>query len=405
MNYRKTFNRITLIAWSTIAVIFFMCSITLNNAQAKFLFNTRIDYSAGDGPSSVAIGDLNGDGNLDLAVANEGSANVSVLLGNGDGSFQSTVNYGAGDEPVSVAIGDLNGDGDLDLAVANGWHGGAPGNVSVLLGNGDGSFQSAANYDAGEDPQSVAIGDLNGDGDLDLAVANQGFWILGNVLVLLGNGDGTFQSAVNYGAGDSPWFVAIGDLNGDGDLDLAVANRDGGDVSVLLGNGDGTFQSAVNYGASVVPRSVAIGDLNGDANHDLAVANLASDNVSILINKIQVVNDLVTFKPDPSTFEFIVDTAGCPSGFVGKFVFDAALSNICENVLGNLLVEVFELTNDNLLLTDIGLIEQGERFAVQKNDNYADGLLSPDEFVNVPFTVCLKEKKPFRLFVDVSGIP
>ena len=112
MNYRKTFSRITLIAWSTIAVIFFMCAITLNNAQAKFLFKARIDYGAGDRPLSVAIDDLNGDGELDLAVANADSDNVSVLLGNGDGSFQSAVNYGADDGALSVAIGDLNGDGD-----------------------------------------------------------------------------------------------------------------------------------------------------------------------------------------------------------------------------------------------------------------------------------------------------
>jgi aryl carrier-like protein len=129
MNYRKTFSRITLIAWCTIAVIFLMCSITLNNAQAKFLFKARIDYDAADGPSSVAIGDLNGDAKPDLAVANRRSNNVSVLLGNGDGSFQSAVNYGAVDGPKSVAIGDLNGDANPDLAVANDWSD----NVSILI--------------------------------------------------------------------------------------------------------------------------------------------------------------------------------------------------------------------------------------------------------------------------------
>ena len=146
--------------------------------------------------------------------------------------------------------------------------------------------------------------------------------------------------------------------------------------------------------------SVAIGDLNGDGDLDIVTPG-----VSVLINQIQAVNDLVTFEPDPATFEFIVNAAGCPSGFVGKFGFDAALTNISEKGLGNLLVEVVELTNENLLLTDIGLIGQGERFGVQKNDDYTDGLLNPDEVVNVPFIVCLKEKKPFRLFVDVSGIP
>jgi hypothetical protein len=138
---------------------------------------------------------------------------------------------------------------------------------------------------------------------------------------------------------------------------------------------------------------------------DLAVMNPGSVSISILFNQIQEVNDLVSIEPDPSTFKFVPDTAGCPSGFVGKFVFEAVLSNIIDEGLGNLLLEVVELTNENLILTDIGLIEKGERFGVPKNDDYADGLLSPDEVVNVPFTLCLKERKPFRLFVDVSGIP
>ena len=123
------FRRITLLSLSSITVMFVMCSIAPHMAEAKILFNTRIDYPAGERPSSVAIGDLDGDGDLDLAVANWYSDNVSVLLGNGDGTFQSAVNYGAGEYPSSVAIGDLDGDGDLDLAVANT----ISNNVSVLI--------------------------------------------------------------------------------------------------------------------------------------------------------------------------------------------------------------------------------------------------------------------------------
>ena len=222
----------------------------------------------GISPLSIAVGDFNRDGKLDLAVGNWTSNNVSVLLGNGDGTFQAAVDYATGSEPESVAVGDFNGDGKLDLVISNC----LSSNVSVLLGNGDGTFQAAVNYGTGSDSSSVAVGDFNGDGKLDLAVSNSSTSD-DNVSVLLGNGDGTFQPAVNYGVGVSPRALALGDFNGDGKIDLVTANIDSNNVSVLFGNGDGTFRASVDYpgGPLPLPESLAVGDFNGDGRLDLAV--------------------------------------------------------------------------------------------------------------------------------------
>src|SRR5262249_28965896 len=151
-----------------------------------------VNYDTAFGSSCVVVGDFNGDGKLDLAVANPNSANVSVLLGNGDGTFQSAVNYVIGAKPESIAVSDFNRDGKSDPAVANGV------DISVVLGHGDGTFGSVVNYSAGVDPVSVAVGDFNGDGKTDLAVANYGSFdpssataANSSISVLMGNGDGT----------------------------------------------------------------------------------------------------------------------------------------------------------------------------------------------------------------------
>ena len=201
------------------------------------------NIAAGVHPAGVAVGDFNGDGKQDLAVANDGyvpnPSNVSILLGNGAGNFSAPTNFGVGIQPTSVAVGDFNGDGKQDLAVVN--NGAAfnnPSNVSILLGNGAGNFSAATNFDVGRVPQSVAVGDFNGDGKQDLAVANS---VSSNVSILLGNGAGTFGGNNTFSVGTGPFSVAVGDFNGDGKQDLAVANQTRHGVD-LVGRWRGQFQ-------------------------------------------------------------------------------------------------------------------------------------------------------------------
>lgn len=275
--------------------------VLLGNGDGTF--QAAQSYASGGYTAvSVAVGDFNGDGKTDLVVANQcqssgscSNGNVGVLLGNGDGTFQTAQNYASGgNNTASVAVSDLNGDGPADLVVANQCQ--ALGNcnvgsVSILIGSGDGTFQAAQNYISdGVFAQSTGVGDWNGDKKPDLAIVNQcqtSGNCVGTVTTLLGNGDGTFQSPPSYASGDyDADAVAVGDLNKDGKLDLVVANLcqtnncnqgSKGVVGVLLGNGDGTFQPVQDYptggfGSS----SVAIGDFNRDGNADVVVANQCS---------------------------------------------------------------------------------------------------------------------------------
>jgi len=198
-----------------------------------------------------------------------------VLLGNGDGTFQPPRNFAVGRNPRSVVVGDFDRDGTPDIAVAND----GTNNVSVLLGNGDGTFQPARNFAAGRNPYALAVGNFNGDGIADLVVANSGTT---TVSVLLGNGDGTFRPARNFNVGPSPHAVAVGDFYADGNDDIAVGYSGG--TRILRGNGDGTFQTTnVSYVTGSAD-SIAIGDFNRDRLPDLAVVSEGAGGVFILLN-------------------------------------------------------------------------------------------------------------------------
>ena len=253
-------------------------SILLGNGDGTF--QSAVSYPAGLSPFAVAVGYFNGDANADLVIANiELAGKVSVLLGNGDGTFQSFVSYSTARFPENVKVADFNGDGKADVVAAN--FGDPTLSVSILLGNGNGTLQPATFLATGSWPNDVEVADFNGDTKADLAVINAN---IGDKLsIFLGNGNGTFQAPIEYPLGSNATFLSAGDLNADGRIDLAVTILDTDSVSVFLGNGNGTFPAPVNYATGTGPSGIDIADLNGDSKVDLAVANYSSSDVSALL--------------------------------------------------------------------------------------------------------------------------
>jgi type II secretory pathway component GspD/PulD (secretin) len=257
-------------------------SLFLGNGDGTFVTPTT-GIPTGAGPVWIVSANfnptVNNDLNLDLAVVNHTADTVSILLGNGDGTFKPKVDIstGTGTGPVAAVAATLTSSGFADLVVVNN----ANNTLGVFLGNGDGTFKTPTFINTGHAPSSIAAADFNNDGHIDLAVTNQND---NTVSVFLGNGDGTFRSRTDYAVGTAPVWVSTGDFNGDGFSDLAVANNTDNTVSILSGVGDGTFQAQAVFPAGNGPTSIAVADFNVDGRPDLLVADETDNAVSVLLN-------------------------------------------------------------------------------------------------------------------------
>ena len=369
----------------------FTVIILKGDGQGGFTIFAGSPIAVGAQPESLAVGDFDLDGKVDLAVANAASDDVTILKGDGQGGFSQVGSpVGAGNGPVSLAVGDFNRDFIPDLAVATDRDlaPGDPGIVMILLGDGRGGFSQAEGspVDAGRGPISVVVGDLNRDGNPDLATANIGS---ADVTILLGDGQGGFTQAEGSPVsteGRQPVSIAVSDFNGDAKPDLAVANNGRNqfptfaNAAVLLGDGQGGFSQAegspVEMGNG--PISVVVGNFNGDGNPDLAVANIGSDNVTIRLN--------VTAK------DVTTQVRVTRSGFVrnrsnGHFFQRVTLQNISGSpISGPVFIELESLSRNATLVEKAGVITYVQPFGAPCSTivfTGPDNVFNPQESASV----------------------
>jgi hypothetical protein len=310
-------------------------------------FQAKTGFSVASYPSYLAAADFDGDGNLDLVAAAQFNMGISVLLGNGDGSFQPPMTYPAANGVTAMIVADFNGDGYSDVATLQGI---TPtpnaSSVTILLGNGDGSFRPPTSFSTVTMAFSLVTADFNGDGKADLVLTNN--TTANTVTVLLGNGDGSFQNGVVYGVEAQPISVVAADFNGDGKPDIATAN-DNGAVTLLPGNGDGTFQPALRYGTVISPRAMAIGEFNGDGRADLAVVDYSVNAVTVMLGSFTTSTTVtLTSSLNPSGYgQVVVLTAVLsPATATGRVAFYDGV-----NFLGSTAVIQGQATLSTSLLT------------------------------------------------------
>jgi hypothetical protein len=283
--------------------------------------------------AAIAVGDFNGDGIPDLAVSNNNpDYKVTILLGNGDGTFTVGASVPVpqwSENPQGIVAMDFNGDGKTDLAVTSSKnYTTANYVVTILLGNGDGTFTTGQTYTTGTSDLSIVGGDFNGDGIPDLATAN---YADDTVTILLGNGDGTFTPAASPATGSGPFAIVAGDYNNDGKLDLATANYYSSTVTILLGNGDGTFTAAPPTPATGGgPDGIAVGDFNGDGLLDFITANYEAATGSILLESSSTTTVSASGISVPGT-DNVFAAYGGDGNYSGSQSSTAALSSILQN--------------------------------------------------------------------------
>ncbi len=376
----------------------------------------RSDFAAGKGPDAVVAGDFNGDARPDLAIANGGDSTITILLNNGSGSFVpasgSPITFGKGEQsPVGIAAADFNGDGHLDLAAVNS----ATNDVTILLGNGDGTFTEAASspIGVGTSPSGIVTGDFNGDGRADFAVTN---FADNTVSVFLGDGAGGFIEATGSpialgGSATGPSAIVAADFNSDGHLDLAIADKTSNSVTVLLGKGDGTFTEAANspFAVGASPVAIAAADFDGDTRSDLAIVNSGDNTASVFIG-----NGDGTFVAAPGsplatgTSPLALASADFNVDGRADLVVANSASNSVSIFLGigaGAFAPRFDLPTLNfpsaLVATDLNADSRADLVIADENSDAVSVILNPSAFTP-PTTNIAQQPYPGSEYIDVG---